>query len=161
MIEVRDAVASDADAVCSLIRRSIAELCGADHHGDPAILGRWLASKTPDNVVTWIKRPDASLLVATEAQTVLAAGGVTDAGEITLNYVSPETRFQRASHALLQALERRAVARGSDRCFLHSTETARRFYLSRGYVETGAPVHNFGASGGYPMSKRLRSSDET
>jgi hypothetical protein len=47
------------------------------------------------------------------------------------------------------------VERGNTRCFLTSTETARRFYLANGYVEAGAPVGNFGTSSGYPMAKNL------
>jgi hypothetical protein len=38
-----------------------------------------------------------------------------------------------------------------------STETARRFYRSNGYVEDGLPVGNFGTSSGYPMSKLVAS----
>src|ERR1700722_18256651 len=37
----------------------------------------------------------------------------------------------------LRALEARAVERGNTQCTLISTETARRFYLSNGYEETG------------------------
>jgi hypothetical protein len=36
--EIRDAVLA-----CEVIRRSISELCSADHLNDPVILGRWLA----------------------------------------------------------------------------------------------------------------------
>ena len=37
-IEVRGAVEQDADAACQVLRRSIAELCVADHHNDESIL---------------------------------------------------------------------------------------------------------------------------
>ena len=81
-------------------------------------------------------------------------GAVTDAGEITLNYISPDARFRGVSKTLLRALEVRAAERGNARCTLASTETARRFYLSAGYSETGPPVILFGMQS-YPMSKRL------
>ena len=74
---------------------------------------------------------------------------------IGLNYVSPDARFQGVSRALLGALEARASERGNTRCFLTSTQTARRFYLSRGYAETGPPGGAFGTSSGFPMSKDL------
>ena len=45
VIEVRDAVREDAPAACEVIRRSISELCEADHRNDPEILRRWLANK--------------------------------------------------------------------------------------------------------------------
>jgi GNAT superfamily N-acetyltransferase len=69
--------------------------------------------------------------------------------------VAPQARFRGVSRALLQALEARARERGSSECRLHSTETAHRFYLSNGYVDTGAPIRKFGMSSGYPMSKRI------
>jgi GNAT superfamily N-acetyltransferase len=153
-MKIRDAVPEDASAACKAMRRSIAELCAADHHHDPVVLARWLSNKTPDTFKSWIK-PGNSLLVAVKNDAVLAVGCVTDAGEITLNYVSPDARFRGVSSALLDALENRAKSRGNERCTLTSTETARRFYRDRGYSEAGPRDGKFGTSGGHPMSKRL------
>ena len=55
----------------------------------------------------------------------------------------------------MSALESRARARGATQCTLVSTETARRFYHSLGYEETGPPISKFGTTGSYPMSKSL------
>lgn len=153
-MEIRDAVIEDASAACQVLRRSISELCVADHGNDPTILTRWLSNRTPEIVASWIARPDNSLLVAVEGGTIVAVGSVTDAGEITLNYVSPDARFRGVSRALLGTLELRAIKRGNERCTLTSSETARRFYLSAGYREDGHPVRQFGTLS-YPMSKRL------
>jgi len=49
-MEIRDAVAEDAPAACQVVRRSISELCIADHRSDPTILMRWLSNKTPEIV---------------------------------------------------------------------------------------------------------------
>jgi GNAT superfamily N-acetyltransferase len=155
VIEVRDAVREDAPAACEVIRRSISELCEADHQNDPEILRRWLANKTPEIVGSWIVQPRNSVMVVVESDAILAVGSVTDAGEITLNYVSPDARFCGVSRALLVALETRALERGTDRCTLLSTETAHRFYRSAGYIENGAPQGKFGTTSSYPMSKRL------
>jgi GNAT superfamily N-acetyltransferase len=130
--------AEDAEAACQVLRR-----------------GRWLGNKTPEIFVSWVKQPDNSLLVAVEDGSVLAVGSVTDAGKITLNYVSPDARFRGVSRALLGALEVRAAERGNIRCTLTSTETARRFSQANGYVEDGLPIGEFGMSSGYPMSKLL------
>jgi GNAT superfamily N-acetyltransferase len=154
-MEIRDATTDDAIAGCEVLKRSIAELCEADHKNDPSVLVRWLGNKTAANFLAWVEQPDNSLLVAVENNNILAVGSVTDAGMIGLNYVSPDARFRGVSHAMLQALETRAVERGNTRCTLTSTETASRFYHSNGYVEDGAPVGNFGTSSGYPMSKTL------
>jgi GNAT superfamily N-acetyltransferase len=154
-MHIRQARIEDAIEACAVLRRSIIELCVADHRDDPAILKRWLANKTPENVVAWLNRPDNHVLVATEASAILAVGALTDEGEITLNYVSPDARFRGVSRSLLAALEARARERGIDVCTLTSTETARRFYLAAGYVDQGPPKGNFGASSGYPMARRI------
>jgi GNAT superfamily N-acetyltransferase len=154
-MEIRDATPEDADEVCEVLRRSIIELCAADHRDDPDLLAAWLSNKTPDTVAVWMRRADASYLVAVDGEAIAAVGAVTDSGEILLNYVSPAARFRGASGALLAALEARAAARGAGRCSLISTETARRFYRARGYDEFGAPVRKFGMDSGYPMAKSL------
>lgn len=154
-MQIRDATPQDADAACDVLRRSISQLCAADHGNDAAILGRWLSNKTPEIVAGWAKQPGNSLLLAVEGDVVLGVGSVTDAGEITLNYVAPEARFRGVSRALLGAIEARAAERGNTRCTLTSTETAHRFYQSSGYSDVGKPVGNFGTSSGYPMSRRL------
>lgn len=137
------------------MRRSIAELCAADHRNDKGILERWLGNKTPEAFSAWINQAGNSLLVAADENNILAVGSVTDAGQITLNYVSPDVRFRGVSRALLRALEERALERGNTTCILTSTETALQFYKSNGYTMDGQPVGNFGTSSGYPMSKVL------
>lgn len=154
-MEIRDAVPEDAPDACAVLRRSIAELCRTDHRDDIGILGAWLANKTPQIVAGWITRKDNHVLLAVEGEAVLAVGSVTEDGQITLNYVSPEARFRGASTALLAALEARAAMCGNALVRLTSTETARRFYLARGYEEAGPPEGKFGTTG-YPMRKPLR-----
>lgn len=153
-MQTRDARPEDATAACDVLRRSIAELCVSDHRNDPAIVTRWLANKTPESVGSWIAQPGNSVLLAVEGDSVLAVGAVTDSGEISLNYVSPEARFRGVSRTLLQALEARASQRGATICTLTSTETALRFYRSAGYREAGTPTGCFGTTG-YPMAKAL------
>jgi hypothetical protein len=102
-MEIRDAVADDAPAACQVLKHSISELCIADHGIDPTILMRWLSNKTPEIVASWIVDPANSVLVAVEHETILAVGAVTNAGEITLNYVSPDARFRGVSRSLLVA----------------------------------------------------------
>jgi len=155
-MEIRKATAQDAEEICFVLRRSITELCEADHRRDPALLAAWLGNKTPETVAAWLRRKDASYFVAIDDGVMAAVGAVTDDGEILLNYVSPDARFRGASKALLAAMETRAAGRGASRCSLQSTETARRFYRARGYEETGAPMAmKFGMDSGYPMSKAL------
>jgi GNAT superfamily N-acetyltransferase len=102
------------------MRRSIAELCLADHANDPAILSAWLANKTPEIVAGWIARPDNHFFVACEGDAIRAVAAMTSAGEIRLNYVAPEARFRGISRALLRTLEDTAHALGQARCTLTS-----------------------------------------
>ena len=155
---VRDARPEDAPAICEVLKRSILELCDADHQHDPAILARWLRNKTPERVLTEMLLPGNSMLVAVENAAIVGAGLVDDMGEIHLNYVAPEARFRGVSRQIIHALEARARERGNTHCTLTSTETARRFYISGGYTEKTEVVLRFpGDCPGYRMSKLLAS----
>ena len=134
------------------MRRSITELCVADHGGDAGMLAVWLSNKTRDAFRSWLAHQGNSVLVAVDQGIVIGVGAVSDTGEITLNYVSPDARLRGVSRALLSALEARAVKCGNVRCTLTSTETARRFYLANGYTET---ANSQLSTSGYPMSKVL------
>lgn len=149
-IVIRNALPEDAEPGSSVIRRSIAELCFADHENDPAHLNEWLSNKTPEHFRAWMTQAGNSLLVAVGDGNILGVGAVTDAGQINLLYVSPGARFRGISKALLLALEQRAASRGCTACTLRSSETARRFYFSSGYVDAGP---HEGRRGGYPMRK--------
>ena len=154
-MNIRNATPADAAAACTVLQASITELCLADHRNDPTILASWLANKTPEIVAGWATEPGNSLLLAVEGDAILAVGAVRDSGEITLNYVNPSAQFRGVSTALLAALEARAAERGNTRCTLTSTETAHRFYLSRGYVDHGTPRGKFGTNSSYPMIKQI------
>jgi GNAT superfamily N-acetyltransferase len=154
-MEIRDARPEDAAAACDVLRRSIVELCVADHHGDPVILQQWLANKTPETIAAWISNANNTTLVAVEGDAILAVGLVTVTGLIQVNYVSPDGRFRGISRAMMTALEGRARQYGATECTLISTETARRFYHAGGYAENGPPQCKFGTQGSYPMSKSL------
>ncbi len=158
-MRIRPAEPDDAAAACQVLRRSITELCQADHRDDPAILDRWLANKTPAIVATWITNPNNAMLLAVDGTDILAVGAVTCSGEIILNYVSPDARFRGVSRGLMAALEAQARQWGNSRCSLLSTQTARRFYQASGYVQTGPAVGKFGSDVSYPMSKLLPPQD--
>jgi GNAT superfamily N-acetyltransferase len=153
-MEIRQASAGDASAACAVIRRSIVELCTLDHKGDAAVLASWLANKTTENVGSWIANENGAVLVAVEHGVILGVAAATNAGEITLNYISPDARFRGVSRALLGALESRIRERGNPRCTLSSTATALRFYVANGYAEDEVPATKFGIPS-YRMSKAL------
>ena len=63
-VQISEARVEDAAGACDVLRRSISELCAADHNNDPALLTGWLANKTPENVAAWITDPGNVVLVA-------------------------------------------------------------------------------------------------
>jgi predicted GNAT family acetyltransferase len=154
-MQIREATVDDAAEACRVLRRSITELCNADHMDDPIALEDWLSNKTPANVRSWIVRADNHVFVATEGSAILAVGAVTSSGEITLNYVSPDARFAGVSKALLNRLETKALELGNTTCTLTSTETARRFYLSAGYQQQSSFRNPLATSSSYRMTKQL------
>ena len=100
-MEIRKATHSDAEEGSLVLRRSIEELCHADHGGDPAIIAGWISNKTPAMWRTWVDQDAAELYVATEAGLILGVGMMNAKGEIMLNYVSPDARLRGVSKALL------------------------------------------------------------
>jgi len=135
MMQVREAAVEDAEEASRILRRSIVELCVPDHRNDPTVVEKWLSNKTPENVRSWILHPNSRVFVAVESGVIVGVGAVTDQGEVTLNYVSPDSRFKGVSKAILNRIELAALALGIGTCTLTSTATARRFYLSAGYVQ--------------------------
>jgi N-acetylglutamate synthase-like GNAT family acetyltransferase len=154
-MRIRAARIEDAPQACVVVRRSITELCLADHQDDPTTLQKWLANKTPANLSSWIAKPDNHMFVATDGDAILGVACVTSCGEVTLNYVSPDVRFRGVSKALLQRLEAKAAELGNERCVLTSTGTARLFYLLAGYEEQGLPTGGFFTDSSCRMAKRL------
>jgi N-acetylglutamate synthase-like GNAT family acetyltransferase len=131
---IRQAKIEDARAACAILRRSIVELCHADHGGDEVLLGKWLSNKTVENVTRWVMQ--SHVVVAEEAGTILGVAAMNNSGKITLNYVSPDARFRGVSTALVKRLEAQATALGLRECVLETTQTALRFYQSLGYVKS-------------------------
>lgn len=145
-MQVRPATDSDAEEGSEVLRRSIAELCHADHGGDAARIAAWTVNKTPENWCVWTAQQTTRLCVAVSQGRIWGVGMVSDAGEVLLNYVSPDARWQGVSKALLAYLEAEALGRGAGQCTLNTTETARAFYEAAGYRAD---------AGGKRMTKRL------
>jgi GNAT superfamily N-acetyltransferase len=133
--EIRAAQMREAGAICEVLRRSITELCVHDHQNDPRRLAEWLENKTPENVARWIADPDNCMFVAVAEGNILGVGSIRSGGEIALNYVSPQARFQGVSRAMLRTLEETARDLGCRRLTLTSTFTAHDFYLAAGYAD--------------------------
>jgi GNAT superfamily N-acetyltransferase len=156
-LTVRFARHADAPDIVRITRASISELCFADHRGNPDVLGAWLANKTVENVERWLANPQNRNVIAEIDGLPAAAGCVRVDGHILLNYVVPAARFQGASDAMLAFMEALAREAGLTACTLESTATAHRFYLRRGYVDSGDAGKKFGIPN-FPMRKMLNPS---
>jgi GNAT superfamily N-acetyltransferase len=151
----RRAVLSDAHAACEVVRRSIVDLCQADHHGDSDILAKWLANKRPANFERWIASEEHIALVAEIDGAVVGFGLLTLQGKIALLYVAPNARFRGVSKSLLASLEKEAIAVGIREVSLESSLTALPFYSRCGYTASGPPAAGFGITTCYPMSRQI------
>lgn len=138
----------------AVLTASITELCSADHHDDPAILGRWLGNKSPEMVAGMLANPKAAFFVAEHDGEIAAVGCISEPDEIGLNYVAPAHRFAGVSKALLAAMEDHMRSRGISMARLSSTATAHRFYRAHGWTDAGACQLDFGMTC-QPMEKRL------
>ena len=145
----------EAAEICAVVRQSIEQLCLADHDANPAILDRWLASKTPDRVKGWIDSNPLGVIAAVDPGGIAGVGTVLLDGRIAVNYVAPWARFRGISKALMAAMESRAIQLGHTACTLTSTVTAHEFYRRYGYVDDGEPVSSFGGKPAFPMRRNL------
>jgi len=153
-MNIRRALASDAEPASLVLRRSIVELCMLDHDNDPALLVSWLANKTPEKFRDWTAAADQLCIVATgDDGAILGVGLLSKTGEIRLNYVLPDVRFQGVSTALIDAMEAEARSLGIGRVTLNSTGTAHCFYRARGYKDEGPPQAGRLKDNIYPMAK--------
>ena len=154
-VTVRQAVAADALAATHILRRSISQLCVADHRNDPGRLESWLQDKTVSNVAAWIASVDNYCVVASIDDSICGFGAMTVEGEIMLCYVDPTARFRGVSAAMLDELEHKARGLGLPAVHLNGTATARRFYENRGYLPAGQTNEVFKSIACQSMVKRF------
>ena len=154
-MEIRAARQDDVAEICIVLRRSIIELCVADHNNDPLILDPWLANKTPENLQTWIARAGQTYRVAVIDDQIAGVGAVSATEGVLLNYVSPDFQYCGVSKALMAVLEDWLKEQGQDVCHLTSTVTARQFYETIGYLPDGEPQTGRSGNPAFPMKKLL------
>lgn len=134
--KIEPASSADAHEVALLLRRSIIELCSADHGESADRYRAWIESKTPENVEKWITAPGVFLAATDHTRRVLGVAAGRPDGQVLLNYVLPDVRLTGVSKALMRALEDYYRDRGLDEVRLTSTRTAEQFYRSLRYLET-------------------------
>ena len=154
-ITIREATSEDAEAACSVLIRSIKEVCAPYYENDKEILAQWLKNKTPLNVRQWIAADRSYCVVAVKGSGLVVGFASIFRSAIVLNYVLPEALHQGVGKRMLQALEAHALASGIDRVEVVSTIPAKAFYERNGYVSNGAPKHVGHIIGDFPLVKML------
>ena len=156
-VTVRAATENDADAACQVLRRSIAELCGADHQDDKEILAAWLKNKTPEHVRSWLGSANLCMIVAVREGSVCGVAMISREGEIQLCYASPEVRFLGVGKLMLHTLQAQALEWGLSEVFLTSTVTGKSFYERNGFASDGVCIRSESSAvrNVYPMVKRI------
>ena len=153
-MRIRRARLEDGADAMQVLRASITQLCVDDHHNRAALLTPWLANKTAETFQIWLENPERILLVAEQDGSIAGIGMASTEGEIMLNYVAPNKRFNGVSSHLLDALEQSLSELGQMDLHLMSTQTAHAFYQSRGWSDSGPPIEDAGMFS-FPMQKSI------
>lgn len=154
-ISVRVATTDDADAAVDVLRRSIVELCRADHRDDQPTIDAWLDNKTVDRFSRWVENAERHTVVAEHEGTVCGVGMLGTDGVLYLCYVRPGFEGKGVGKALVAALENEARRQGLTAIRLDSTTTAEPFYEALGYVRQGKSTRGHGITGCNPYLKEL------
>ena len=155
-IIVRPAEQRYSVAAVDAIRRSISQLCAADHHNDHDTLAAWLSNKTPDSFVSWLSDPEIFCVVAESDDRLSGVGLLHRSGEIRLIYLTPGVQRHGIGKMIHSELEAMANCWGLTSLHLDSTAMARPFYESLGYHPAGPAVPRFGVLHSFPYGKQLQ-----
>jgi hypothetical protein len=90
MFCIRQAEPTDAPEAVEVLRRSIMELCRADHQNDHETLAMWLGHRArEERFPAWLANKELSLVVAQAEDGIAGVGMLHLSGEIRLCYVRP------------------------------------------------------------------------
>ena len=134
---IRPAKPEDAEAIASLIIRSIREVCGPDYGNDEELLSFWCKNKTAENMRRGIQDPNNYWIVAAEGHIVVGTALLSVSGKVVLCFLLPEYLGRGIGKAMLNDLITKASELGIRKLVLESTRTARNFYKRNGFIELG------------------------
>ena len=160
MYKVREANMSDSAEVCSVLRRSIIEVCGSDYNSQ-SVIEEWLSNKTEVNISKWIQSETTySLVCVDENDSIVGFGQITLKGEILLIYLVPEALYKGNGKLILQQMEKLMSKHCVDEIHTVSSITAKPFYKRNGFMQDGPPQIVGEIESDFPMIKKL-SPDKT
>jgi len=165
--EIREATASDAEAIASIFHHAIRQVNAKDY--TPAQIDAW-AGLAPE-LEKWkpglAKPGDTKIFIACCGGKVVGFAHFEPGGHISSLYVHHECQRQGVASWLLKRIEQEAERQGAPRLFTEASITALPFFRSKGFVIVREQkVEYRGASfKNYKMERRragtsiLRSSD--
>ncbi len=154
-LTVRVATEHDAETAVEVIRRSISELCAADHRNDPETLADWLANKTVPRFRSWLARPGQHTVVAEQDGALCGVGMLGADGEVRLCYVHPEFTRRGVGRGLVAAMEAHAEGLGLTGLHLDATKSAMRFYEAMGFGRSEPSSAGSAESERHPYEKQI------
>ena len=137
-IDLRSAVADDADAIWAVRLRAIDRECRAHYPRD--LIDAWLASPMPESFSALIEA-EKFIVAASGTRIAGFAGFKPSVAEIEALFVDPEFTGLGVGRRLLTQLELLARELGLNRVTLKASLNSVTFYQSAGYVERGRGEH--------------------
>lgn len=141
-------------AIAEVIKDSIESLCGKDHLNKKEHIENWLLERSEHNLGKILFNSDSQAFVCINKENVVGVSHITNSGELKLCYVHSDYIGQRIGHLLLKAAEQQAQEWGLSKITMISTNTAKGFYCSHGYIKSGEQILYIGMPG-YPLEKKI------
>jgi GNAT superfamily N-acetyltransferase len=132
-MHVRKARPGEGQAIIALHARTVREINSRDYISEE--IDVWLARKSPDKEEARIGAGEVYVCIGDD-EALLGYGSRTG-DRIAGLYVAPDRQGQGVGSALLEQLERDAIAEGIEVLELNSTLTAAGFYQQHGYETLG------------------------
>jgi putative acetyltransferase len=129
-ISLRPFLPSDAPALSRLFRVSIETLAEDDYTDDQR--AAWAAAS--DDLAEFAQKLAAALTLIAARDGALAGFASLIDGRIDMLYVDPEFARAGVATTLVDALEKLSAARGAKQIETEASDTAREFFVKRGYV---------------------------
>ncbi|WP_213875911.1 GNAT family N-acetyltransferase [Pseudomonas sp. dw_358] len=136
-LHLRQPLPADVTAISLIIERAIRTACAADHRNEQRLIGAWLRSTSPAQLLRCLRLPKTlarlALLQGKPVGVVIAGSD----GEILQCYVMPEFSRRGVGTALMTDIEGCLLEQGREVASLSSTLTGFGFYRHLGYRESG------------------------
>ncbi len=130
-LALRPYLADDARLLAEIFRASVMDLTGEDY--TQAQQQAWASSA--DDGAAFAKRMGNQLtLVASLEGSPIGFASLATGGKIDMLYVNPSAVGQGVGAMLIDALEKLAGARKTDKLIVDASDTARGFFEKRGYI---------------------------